>query len=206
MRVDDCHAAARVLTGSHGRRGPDRPLGGAGARVLAPHRTRRPGRCGARVRPQRRRNRGRRLGKPERAPSRDVPGRGHRDDQRLSAAHRRHANGRKDEHSVGDRGERTAPGRDRCGHAAGSVGVLPCGHRPADRLAGGVEPARHRVRGVHPLRAPGCRSPLPVDRVRARAPRSAGAQGHALRAGAADVPVSRVLPRRRGHKRPSACG
>src|SRR5256885_12949891 len=43
-----------------------------------------------------------------------------------------------------------------------------------------------------PLRAPGGGPPLPLDRVRAGAPRPPRPQGDPLRAGAAHVPLSRV--------------
>src|SRR5256885_10098603 len=54
-----------------------------------------------------------------------------------------------------------------------------------------------------PLRAPGGGPPLPLDRVRAGAPRPPRPQGDPLRAGAPHVPLSRVVSRRRRHPAPS---
>ena len=176
-----------------------RPLGCARARIVGSHRSRRRGGRGARVTREWRRDRGRRRRAAECAPGRHLPRGRHRDDQRLPAAPRRDADPRQDEHSSRHAGDRAAPLRDRCVQAAGAVGGLSRRHRAPDRMAGRLEPARHRLRGLHALRASRRRSAQSLDRVRAGASRPPRPQGHPLRAGTAGVQISRLLSRRRRH-------
>ena len=59
----------------------------------------------------------------------------------------------------------------------------------------GSNPRGTALRRVYPVRAAGYRSTVHLDRLRARASRSAGAEAHELRAGSTGLPLSRFFPR-----------